>query len=362
MYDPAQKRFLSPDPHVTDPLFGQNYNRYSYVLNNPLRFTDPTGFDPKLLPSVSGIIGQSTNGQDAGGVITFEDDSCLARAARAGGVQMSDDSGHNESVDNGLESTMTITVEDGTDEGRDHDRGMALMLARPTAVQLPGDNGVLFKAHGSRRDPKPVDQSLARDLASDAGEMVVRTGLCLKAGEAGCLFGDALYSGGTDVIEGAATGNGDEVREGYKRILEAVATQVLSEAVTGALDGIATSRAATINPTDIRFSQSSVNGVAEIEASMKANGWVGGPIDVVRMGDGSLTTFDNTRVLAASRAGIDVRAVVHDAGEAFPEGRLGKGGTQPQTWGEAIQNRIQGQNRGYRTRYPNGSAVTGSSQ
>lgn len=44
MYDPAQKRFLSPDPHVTDPLFGQNYNRYSYVLNNPLRFTDPTGF------------------------------------------------------------------------------------------------------------------------------------------------------------------------------------------------------------------------------------------------------------------------------------------------------------------------------
>ena len=31
VYDPAQKRFLSPDPHVTDPLFGQNHNRYSYV-------------------------------------------------------------------------------------------------------------------------------------------------------------------------------------------------------------------------------------------------------------------------------------------------------------------------------------------
>jgi RHS repeat-associated protein len=38
-------RFLSPDPHITDPTNAQNYNRYSYVLNNPLTFRDPTGFD-----------------------------------------------------------------------------------------------------------------------------------------------------------------------------------------------------------------------------------------------------------------------------------------------------------------------------
>lgn len=39
---------------------------------------------------------------------------------------------------------------------------------------------------------------------------------------------------------------------------------------------------------------------------MKANGWKGDAIDVVRMGDGGLTTLDNTRVLAASRAGVNV--------------------------------------------------------
>lgn len=42
---------------------------------------------------------------------------------------------------------------------------------------------------------------------------------------------------------------------------------------------------------------------------MKLNGWKGDPIDVVRMADGKLTTIDNTRVLAASRAGVKVEAV-----------------------------------------------------
>ena len=38
-------RFLSPDPLIQDPSNAQNYNRYTYVLNNPLTFIDPTGFD-----------------------------------------------------------------------------------------------------------------------------------------------------------------------------------------------------------------------------------------------------------------------------------------------------------------------------
>ena len=45
VYDPMVGKFVSGDPHVTDPLNGQNYNRYSYVLNNPTNDTDPTGFD-----------------------------------------------------------------------------------------------------------------------------------------------------------------------------------------------------------------------------------------------------------------------------------------------------------------------------
>lgn len=44
VYDPQLGRFLSPDPHVQFVGNLQSYNRYSYVLNNPLRYTDPTGY------------------------------------------------------------------------------------------------------------------------------------------------------------------------------------------------------------------------------------------------------------------------------------------------------------------------------
>lgn len=43
LYDAALGRFLSPDPYVQSPEDSQNFNRYSYCLNNPLRYTDTSG-------------------------------------------------------------------------------------------------------------------------------------------------------------------------------------------------------------------------------------------------------------------------------------------------------------------------------
>ena len=45
-YDPELGRFVQPDTIIPDLGNPQSYNRYSYVLNNPLRYTDPTGHDP----------------------------------------------------------------------------------------------------------------------------------------------------------------------------------------------------------------------------------------------------------------------------------------------------------------------------
>jgi RHS repeat-associated protein len=49
VYDPRTGRFLTTDPVVSDPLSAQRWNAYSYVLNNPLNFIDPTGLDEVLV-------------------------------------------------------------------------------------------------------------------------------------------------------------------------------------------------------------------------------------------------------------------------------------------------------------------------
>ncbi|MBI4945231.1 MAG: hypothetical protein HY840_02385 [Bacteroidetes bacterium] len=43
MYDPLLGRMLSPDNQVQAADFTQSYNKYSYVMNNPLKYTDPSG-------------------------------------------------------------------------------------------------------------------------------------------------------------------------------------------------------------------------------------------------------------------------------------------------------------------------------
>jgi RHS repeat-associated protein len=45
-YEAALGRFAQPDTIIPQPGNPQSLNRYSYVLNNALRFQDPSGYDP----------------------------------------------------------------------------------------------------------------------------------------------------------------------------------------------------------------------------------------------------------------------------------------------------------------------------
>ncbi len=62
VYDPLGSSFLTPDPIVAAPLFGQALNRYSYVWNNPLKLTDPSGLIPEYDASIDMWVDEDPRG------------------------------------------------------------------------------------------------------------------------------------------------------------------------------------------------------------------------------------------------------------------------------------------------------------
>jgi hypothetical protein len=112
----------------------------------------------------------------------------------------------------------------------------------------------------------------------------------------------------------------------------------------------------TLNPNDIQFSQETVSGfkwnkktkdydhdyMENIAEDMHAQGFKeDGRIDVVEMSDGSHTTVDNGRVLAARKAGVDVLANVHTFDEPLPEEHQKRNQRNiAENWEQLIFNRI----------------------
>jgi RHS repeat-associated protein len=65
-YSPSVGRFIQPDTIIPDPYNPQALNRYSYVLNNPLRYTDPSGHDWKTVYHTEG---HYNSGEGSGGIV-----------------------------------------------------------------------------------------------------------------------------------------------------------------------------------------------------------------------------------------------------------------------------------------------------
>lgn len=70
VYDSRLGRFLSPDEYVQMPENYQSFNRYSYCLNNPVKYNDPDGqwfgIDDLIVGAVGFIAGYVSNGISTG--------------------------------------------------------------------------------------------------------------------------------------------------------------------------------------------------------------------------------------------------------------------------------------------------------
>lgn len=105
--DSITGRFLSPDPYVQSPYNAQSLNRYSYVFNNPLTFTDPSG----LLCSGGPIqeVGSDGNYYETPSICTYPDfpiDSVYSSTSP------------NYGGGGGSEGIITDSTEDGNDEDK----------------------------------------------------------------------------------------------------------------------------------------------------------------------------------------------------------------------------------------------------
>ncbi|WP_197279280.1 LysM peptidoglycan-binding domain-containing protein [Novosphingobium sp. AAP1] len=192
------------------------------------------------------------------------------------------------------------------------------------------------------------------------GAGVVTDGLA--AGNGGLFFRpmvgqqNTFRSYGKDVLIGAGTG-------GTFRVLGKGLSWGIGK--IGSSGAIAADSVA-LDANAVRFSQESVSFTKirpggnytydDIVQSMSANGWKGDAIDVVRLPNGEFTTIDNTRVLAAREAGIDVQANVRAFDEQLPSNLLEQRRFgDAQTWGDALTQRINGQSSTFRTNNPYGS-------
>ncbi len=328
-------RFLSADPMVPSAFDTQQFNRYSYVSNNPLTYRDPTGFDGCTMdqcfddlilqsnPS-AGCIGNCNFGGSGGSPNTTFNYTISTYVPYVG--------------QNGAQAMDT-----GAELGPGVDHYGATVSIEDAAVATPQPSDLWVTVTATRTDwgsaYPPLQRNWRRTVLGDFG-------LSALEGFPGYGVFDCTFSQRCGGHEWAAS----------------IQSAMMP---TGRAAGAVAEGVATLDASQILFSQSSVSEVDAVAASMRANGWVGAPVDVVAM-DGNLVTLDNTRVMAAYLTGTPVQATIRGLDELLPaqmveEGRFysPRGGVQATTWGEAAANRIMDQNGVFRSSFPNGSWYIG---
>lgn len=182
IYDPVLGRFLQADPFVQAPTNLQNLNRYSYVNNNPLTHTDPSGYWGKqqqgyLRTAVAIVISVYTGGA-AMGQWGFLGMSASTAAANAGLVTMAGGFASGAVATGNLRGAVTgaFTAAIGLGTGQLIDKGLygqAFVVGAASGGVLEGMNGGSF-GHGFAKAGLSVMLSPALEKMSGSGQAVAQ--------------------------------------------------------------------------------------------------------------------------------------------------------------------------------------------
>jgi hypothetical protein len=195
VYDPEVARFLSADPFVQFPGSTQGYNRYAYVNNNPLSYTDPSGYFLETL-QVLAISFSTVQGAKAGGISGAIKGFALAGAsagiANAIGNAFPTSVTNTASVTTANAGTATASITTGIQQG------FARQLAKAALHGLT--QGALSAAGGGRFG----DGFLGAAFSSFMGDHVSRDP-ALGTLQAAVIGGTVSAIGGGKFANGAVS-------------------------------------------------------------------------------------------------------------------------------------------------------------
>lgn len=201
VYDPTLGRFLSPDPIVQAPYDGQSLNRYSYALNNPHRYTDPSGY---CFGSIGGsnvqlecldiILVEGYRWSEAPSIwLTNPDESfghILGRSAPLfpGGPAIARAPMESITVVGSRLAAPKLPNNEDSGNGLWADAGLAVLLVVAVVEPTPVGEGVVVVVMGSRAG------ALAKYYPTNNGFLLTAQKMWLEAGQVIDRFGGSSFS------------------------------------------------------------------------------------------------------------------------------------------------------------------------
>ena len=267
LYDPLLGRFLSPDPYIQAPDFTQNFNRYSYALNNPLKFTDDDGeylhiVIGALLGGISGLV---ANWDNCDGIWEYLSAFGIGAAA---GAAVAATGGAAAAAEGGFWATASV-VAVGTAGGAAN--GATSELIKQTGKNFDGINDVDWNSVGKSAVASGVAGGVGTGVGiamSGTSFPITINGTTIDSPVVSSFFVGALASGAGHIAGGTTAGLlwGNNLSDAFLNSFNGIGSSML---IGGAFSAASTAAYDIVNDIETKLSEHAKVRIKEREVSLK---------------------------------------------------------------------------------------------